>query len=367
VLSVFAAARFVKRVVPTSSFRPPVSVLKPIYGLDKNLEANLHSLLRQDYPDYQVVMSVQRENDPALPLLRALVEEYPGRATLVVKASEPVVNGKVQNMVNGLTAARHGILVVSDSDVRARPDYLQAIVAPLADDRIGYACTLYRSVGADTWQEKMELLTLNADFVPSLMFSAVTGASDFCVGATIAFRKADLDAVGGMADFGDYLVEDYELGRRLIERGKRMAIVPHFVEIVVDCPTPRVWWTHQIYWDQNTRAANPLGFFLTILTKSVPFALIYALLRFDLFGLDVFLAALVVRLGSAHVIARYMGDKEGRRAIPLLPLRDLCALVSWYIAMTRRTFEWRGLRFGLTKDGRIVPRDVRATLPTVAS
>lgn len=366
-LCVWAVARFLKRSAPPAGrFLPPVTVLKPIYGLDKGLEHSLRTICRQDYPDYQVVMSVQRENDPALPLLQKLAAEFPDRVTLVVKSSEPVVNGKVQNLVNGLAAARHEILIISDSDARVRPDYLRTIVAPLEDETIGYVCTLYRSVGADKLQEKFELLSLNADFVPSLVFSAVTGAADFCIGATVAFRKSDLEKIGGMADLGNYLVEDYELGRRLLKLGKRMVLLPHTIEILADYSTFRGWWNHQIYWDQNTWAANPTGFVLTILTRAVPFSLLFALTRgFDEIGVNVVLGALVVRLATAEAIARMMNDLEGRRASWLLPVRDMFALISWYIAITRRSFEWRGLRFGLTKDGRIVPRDRGVVLPGV--
>jgi ceramide glucosyltransferase len=365
-LCVWAAARFMKRTQPASTFQPPVTVLKPIYGHDKGLEDNLLSLCRQDYSDFQIVMSVQREDDPALPLLRRLAADYPDRVTLVVKISEPVVNGKVQNLVNGLTAAKHEILVISDSDVRVRPNYLKSIVAPLEDAGVGYVCTLYRSVDAQSFQEKMELLSLNADFVPSLIFSAMTGAADVCIGASVAFRKSDLETIGGMADLGNYLVEDYELGRRLLALGKRMALLPHAVEVVADYPTFRAWWHHQIYWDQNTWAANPTGFVLTILTRAVPFALIFAVVRgFDDTGLNILLASLVLRLGTAEMIAHILGDREGQRAAWLLPVRDLFALVTWYIAITRRNFEWRGLRFGLTKDGRIVPRTKGAVLPGI--
>lgn len=365
-LCVWATARFMKRPISMGAFQPPVTVLKPIYGHDKGLEENLLSLCRQDYPNFQIVMSVQREDDPALPVLRKLEADFPDRVTLVVKTSEPVVNGKVQNLVNGLTAARHEILVISDSDVRVRPDYLKNIVAPLEQPDVGYVCTLYRSVDARSFQEKMELLSLNADFVPSLIFSAVTGAADFCIGATVAFRNTDLTAIGGMADLGNYLVEDYELGRRLLAMGKRMVLLPHAVEIVADYPTFRSWWHHQIYWDQNTWAANPTGFVLTILTRGVPFALFFAMLRgFDNTGLNILMATLVLRLGTAEAIAHILRDREGQRAAWLLPVRDLFALVSWYIALTRRTFEWRGLRFGLTKDGRIVPRDNGVVLPGI--
>jgi len=359
-LCLLAADRTLRRRPPVDhSFRPPVTVLKPIYGLDKELEANLRSLCEQDYPDFQIVTAVQRSDDPALTILRRLAAEYPDRITLVVEQSEPIVNGKVQNLVNALATARNEILIISDSDVRARPDYLSAIVSPLRDPDVAYVCTLYRAVAADRWYEKLELLSINADFIPGVLFSYWSKVAPFCLGASVAFRRRDLDAVGGMSALSDYLVEDYELGRRLVGLGKRMVFVPHVVEILVGFPDAERWWQHQVYWDQNTKAANPLGFALTILTRAVPFALLYAVIRhFDSAGLAVLSGALAVRLGTSAAFARfYLEDREGLRALWILPLRDLLALASWCIALAKRSFVWRGHRFGLTPEGRIVPRE----------
>jgi ceramide glucosyltransferase len=354
-LTLWAVRKVMRRQDAAEPYTPPVTVLKPIYGLDKGLEANLRSFCVQDYPALQIVASVQRTADPALPLLLRLAAEFPDRMTVVVKPSEPVVNGKVQNLVNGLEAARHDILIISDSDVAAAPGYVRAIVAPLRDPSVGYVNTLYRSVGADHWFEKCELLSLNADFVPSLVFSYASGAAPFLIGATVAFRRADLEATGGMADLGHYLVEDYELGRRLVALGKRFVLIPHIVDLVADYGTFSAWWHHQVYWDQNTWAANPIGFALTVLIRAVPFAALYWLAG-GAFGFDVFVAALAVRLGTAAMFANVMKDREGLRALWLLPVRDLLALASWYVALTRRSFVWRGNTFGLTREGRIVPR-----------
>ena len=360
VLCVLAAERtFGRAQAAKHPFRPPITVLKPIYGLDKELEANLRSLCEQDYPDYQVVMSVQRTDDPALAILRRLAAEYPTRVTLVVKQSEPVINGKVQNLVNALAAARHEILIISDSDVRLQPNYLSEIVSPIADPEVGYVCTLYRAVTADRWYEKLELLSINADFVPGVVFSYWSGAASFCLGASVAFRRRDLELIGGMSDLGDYLVEDYELGRRLLALGKRMVLLTKPVEVLVGFSDAGRWWHHQIYWDQNTKVAHPVGFFLTILTRAVPFALVYALARgLDATGCLVLGAALAIRIGTAAAFASlYLRDREGLRALWLLPLRDLVAVASWCIALSKRSFVWRDHRFGLTHGGRIVPRE----------
>ena len=342
----------------TNTNQPPVTMLKPIYGLERNLERNLRSALSQDYPDYQVVMSVQRLDDPALPLLRRLEQEYgPERATVVAVQSEPVVNGKVQNLENGLSAARHYILVISDSDMFTPADYLARIAAPLRDADVGYVCTLYKGVDARSWYEQLELLTYNAEFIPSSVFAYRTGASGLCLGASVALRRTTLEAVGGLASLADYLVEDYELGRRILERGQRMVLLPYFVDLTVDLDSAKSWWRHQIYWDQNTRAARPVGFAASVLTRAVPFALLYAALRlFDPLGLLILLAAIAVRLGTAAGNALLLRDRATLRALWLLPLRDLAGLLFWVLAMGKRTFVWRGYEFELARGGRIVPR-----------
>jgi len=342
----------------TNTNQPPVTMLKPIYGLERNLERNLRSALSQDYPDYQVVMSVQRLDDPALPLLRRLEQEYgPERATVVAVQSEPVVNGKVQNLENGLSAARHDILVISDSDVFTPADYLARIAAPLRDADVGYVCTLYKGVDARSWYEQLELLTYNAEFIPSSVFAYRTGASGLCLGASVALRRTTLEAVGGLASLADYLVEDYELGRRILERGQRMVLLPYFVDLTVDLDSAKSWWRHQIYWDQNTRAARPVGFAASVLTRAVPFALLYAALRlFDPLGLLILLAAIAVRLGTAAGNALLLRDRATLRALWLLPLRDLAGLLFWVLAMGKRTFVWRGYEFELARGGRIIPR-----------
>ena len=337
---------------------PPVTMLKPIYGLERNLECNLRSALSQNHPDYQVVMSVQRLDDPALPLLRRLQQEYgPERATVVVVQSEPAMNGKVQNLENALSAARHDIIVISDSDVFTPPDYLMRVAAPLCDTDVGYVCTLYKGVDARGWYEQLELLSYNAEFIPSAVFAYMTGASRMCLGASVALRQTTLEAVGGLASLADYFVEDYELGRRILERGQRMVLLPYFVDLTVDLNGAKSWWRHQIYWDQNTRTARPVGFAASVLIRSLPFALLYAAFRlFDPVGVAVLLGAIAVRLVTAAGTALIFRDGAGLRALWLLPLRDLLGLLFWVLAMGKRRVIWRGREFGVARGGRIIPR-----------
>jgi ceramide glucosyltransferase len=336
---------------------PAVSILKPVCGLDEGLEENLRSVCAQDYPAaYQVVLSAQRADDPALPILRRLAFELgPERVTLTVASGEPQANGKVFNLANALRAARHDVLLISDSDVRVPPDHLRAIVAPLSDPRVGYSQTLYRGSGARRWFERLELLSLH-DFVADVVFAFMTGASGFCLGSSVVLRRATLEAIGGFEALSEYLVEDYEMGRRIRALGLGLALVRRPVDTIVGLASARAWWEHQLYWDQNTRHARPIGFLATILIRPVPFALLLALGRlFDPVGAVVLAGVLGLRLATTAAVMALLGEREGLRSLLWFPARDLAALGTWLVALRRRSVVWRGVEFELTTDGRMLP------------
>ncbi len=342
---------------PSGDFRPPITVLKPVCGLEKGLKERLRTACLQDYPNYQVVYSIQDSADPALPLVREIETEFGSeRVSVVVADIQAGPNGKVNNLLGGVTAARHDILVISDSDVLLTPDYLEVMVAPLADPGTGLVCTPFRARGASRWFEKMELLSYNADFIPSVIFAFMTKASVFCLGPSVALTRDTLDKIGGFEALAEYLAEDYEIGRRVGAVGLAMAFPPHVVDMDLDIASTTDWWAHQVYWDQNTRAANPVGFFATILTRSVPFALLYALVTWgDPLGVSVLAAALAIRLATAGVILAWgLRDREGVRSLAWLPFRDCTGLVTWALAFAQHTVIWRGTRFRLTKGGRMV-------------
>lgn len=343
----------------TFSFWPPVTVLKPVCGLEKNLKVNLRSTCLLDYPQFQVVFSVEEPRDPAIPLLKEIQQAFgPAKVSVAIGNRHAGTNGKINNLLGGLPYARHDILVISDSDVRLRPDYLKAIVAPLADPEVGCVCTLYKATCAETWFEKLELLTLNADYIPNLVFAHITGAAKFCLGASVALRCSTLNKIGGLEELADYLAEDNRLGQRILMSGKRIAIVPYFVDTVVDLNSPSQWWNHQVYLDQNIRAEQPMGFFFTVLIRSIPFALAFMATRLgDAVGLTVLGGAIALRLATAAVILRWgFRDHEGLRSLALLPVRDVAGLISWFLAFTKKTTIWRGKTFILTRDGRLAPR-----------
>jgi ceramide glucosyltransferase len=336
-----------------NSFTPSVSLIKPVYGLEKNLFTNLATACRQDYQNYEVIYTVQRCNDPALQVLAEIGADDPQDNTqVVVDESEIGSNGKVNNIYNGSLRAKGEILAISDSDMFLEPDYLKSIVAPLADQKVGIACTLYQAWKPSNIFEALELLTYNSDFVPSMLFAVITKASIACPGATMAIRREVLDDIGGLKPLANYFVEDFELGRRVVEKNYRIALIPYVANMDVDRKTFRDYWRHQVYWDQNTKSVNFAGYFFTLLIRGVPFALLYALCGGP-YGWQVLVGAVGLRILTGILNALLLKDADGLKFIGLLPLKDLLGILVWLTSLFQKKTHWRGKTF-ILKKGQLV-------------
>ncbi|MCH2050536.1 MAG: glycosyltransferase [Trichodesmium sp. ALOHA_ZT_67] len=361
ILSVWTIRTFFRKTTTeinaTEKFQPPVTVLKPIRGIEKNLKSNLHTITIQDWPEYQVIYSIQDPQDSALPILDELQAEVDNqKISVVIDNKQAGANGKVNNLLGAIAQARHQIIIISDSDTNLKPDYIKNIISPLSNPNVGAVCTLFKVKSAYRWFEKMELLTINADFIPSVIFAAVTGASNACLGPSIAISRSTLQELGGLESLADYLVEDYELGRRVWTSGKKMVLLPYTIDVTVDLKNWQEWWTHQVYWDQNTYLARPWPFIATILIRAVPFAILFAIVRMgDLLGLGVLGFTLALRLFSAGITLKELKDVEGFQSLYLLPLRDTFGLIFWFLALTKRTVVWRGVKYKLVDHGKMVP------------
>jgi ceramide glucosyltransferase len=345
---------------------PPVTLIKPVYGLEKNLRANLETACTQDYPDYQVLYSVQRADDPAIPLLRALQDEFgPERVTVVIANVEVGVNGKINNLAGALPHARHEIVVMSDSDVRLRPDFLRAVVSPLADPKVGAVSTFFKARDAGTWYEHMEQLTINIDQFAMAMLASATSLVDFCFGASIAMSKRSLAAIGGLEALADYLVEDNELGRRVASSGKKVVTIPYVVETTIDLRSPAHWWQKQTYWDQNSRVAVPGVFVASLALRTIPLSLVFAALRgFDSTGFSILALAVGARMTAVvAVLVVALGERAGLRSIWLVPIKDVLSLVWFAQAFIKPTVVWRGVEMALTQDGRLTAITHKTSAP----
>ncbi len=331
---------------------PPYRCSSRSVGWKKIFKANLATACYQDYPDYELIFGIQRKNDPALTVVEEITAASPRKNTCVVVDETAIGNnGKVNNLYNAGRKATGDIFVFSDSDMLLAPDYLRTIVAPLADKKTGICCTLYQAVRPENIFEVFELLSYNAEFIVSVVFAVVTKMSIACPGASLAIRRDVLEAVGGLEELSEFLVEDYELGRRVVEKGFRIHFHPYTVKMHLDLAGPAGWWNHQVSWDQKTKSANPSGFFLTLLIRGVPFTLFYALTGAP-YGKVLFLFTITLRISTGIFNALCLHDRDGIKFIWLLPVRDILGLVVWAGALVKRTTSWRGRTFRL-KSGKL--------------
>ncbi|HWG78158.1 MAG TPA: bacteriohopanetetrol glucosamine biosynthesis glycosyltransferase HpnI [Stellaceae bacterium] len=347
-----AVRRFAARAQPPAPAAAPVSILKPLCGEDAGLYGNLESFCRQEYPEWQVVFGVQDSGDAAIPVVRRLIAAYPGvDLALVVEPSRRDGNLKVANLQNMLPKARHDVIVIADSDMQVRPDYLADVTAPLADPATGLVTCLYRGVSAGGLWSQLACLNINHGFLPQALVAAALGERNGCFGATIALRRDTLDAVGGLAAIAHSLADDHALGAAVRRLGQRVVLSPHVVDNVVAEPSLGALFRHELRWSRTIRAIAPAGFAGSILTQPVVLALL-ALAAAPRPALAVLALALVCRSAMVRMV-------DGALRLPatplwLVPLRDLLSFAVFIASFLSRTVAWRDRTFRIGRDGQLI-------------
>ena len=349
-----AARRFL-RPRPAPPLPLPVTVLKPLYGLAGDVPANLETFCRQDHPDYQIVFGVETEADPAVPVVRALMRRFPERDMVLSVGAGDGTNRKVATLARMMSLARHDLLVLSDADVRVRPDYLRTLVAPLADPAVGLSTCLYRGRAIRGLAARLESLLIDTDFLPMVMLAQWVQPQRYALGASVALRRAALDAIGGFPALRDHLADDYLLGERIARAGWHLRLLPHVVETVIDTPTLRAMWRHQLRWARTNRVSRPVDWFATILVVHTMLAATVALLASGgaVTGWLVLALALGCRLGALRTILRLAGARDTLRRLWLVPAKDLLYSALWAASWLGRDVEWNGRRLRVLRDGRL--------------
>jgi ceramide glucosyltransferase len=353
-----AAKEFFSRDVgPARNFQPPVTILKPIRGLDRDAYENFASFCRQQYPTYQVIFGAESEREPAAAVAQQIRRDFPDvDIQVVIGASVSAANPKVGNLAGILPFAKHSLLLISDSDIRVEPTHLRRFVHSMADPRVGVVTCLYRS-SARGFAGAMDALGLSTDFQPSVLVARKLEGITFGMGSGILIRRVALDAIGGFAAIGDYLADDYHLGNRPAEAGYRVELSDCVVEHRLGTATLAELVAHQIRWNRGIRASRPWGYAGLLLTQGVSAGVLLLLLAGGAWPAWAILGAtLAARLGMAwYVAVRCLDDAVARRFLWLVPLRDLLTGALWLGAYFGNSVEWRGTRFLLRRGGRLTP------------
>jgi len=337
---------------------PAVSILKPLKGVDPEIYENFRSHCDQDYPeDYEIIFGVSEADDPAVHTVRRLQQEFPQRhIQLAVCAERLGVNVKVSNLAQMLGIARYDHLVVNDSDIRVEPDYLRRVVAPLNDPGVGMTTCIYRGKAAATLGSLLEALGISTDFIASVLVARkIEDGVHFGLGSTLAFRRRDLEAIGGFESLVDYLADDYELGKRISDLRKRVVLSEKVVETFLPPYTLTQFLQHQLRWARSVRDSRKWGYVGLVFTFGLPWALLVLLLHLrDAWAWSLLALVALLRVAVALVVGRViLADRQVSGWLPLVLLRDLIAVAIWAASFLGNTVDWRGDSFTL-RDGRLV-------------
>jgi ceramide glucosyltransferase len=348
-LLVIAGALRFRRKNTVPEFRPPVSILKPVRGLDAQFYEAIRSHALQKYPEFELIFGTQDAGDPALIEIERLRAEFPALSIRVAHTANDAPNGKVGSLEILAREARYEVLLVNDGDILVAPDYLERVVGLLADEHVGLVTCLYR---ARAWSipSRAEALGIATEFVPSVLVARLLSTSEFALGATMAFRARDLKAIGGFAAIREYLADDYQLGARISGLGKRVALSDSVVVTNLGAGSWKDVWKHQVRWSRTIRVSRPGGYFGYLVTHATFWCLIAA----GLGHWRIALGGLTVRLLAAASGMEALGVGN-LAAVAAVPLRDLFGFAVWAAGIAGRQVEWRGIRFRLLSDGRIRP------------
>jgi ceramide glucosyltransferase len=359
-LCLWSAARFLReRKTANQALTlplPPVSILKPLKGTDPEMFESFRSHCLQDYPEYEIIFGVSDPNDPAIESVKSLQREFPDRRIqLLVSPKILGANVKVSNLAQMLVEARHDHLIVNDSDIRVEPDYLRRVIAPLADSRVGMVTCLYRGVAGPTLGSRLEGLGISTDFCPSVLAARqLEGGIRFGLGSTLAFRRAELEKIGGFTSFVDHLADDYELGKRICELGLTVKLSDVVVETYLPSYRLREFLAHQLRWARGVRDARAGGYLGLVFTFGFMWSLLaLAASRGALWAWSLLAVTLFLRFAVALFVGQgVLRDRQILKHAWLIPLRDLVAAAIWFASLGGHTVTWRGDRFHL-KDGKL--------------
>jgi ceramide glucosyltransferase len=359
-----AVIRFRRRPEHSSSFTPPVSLLKPLHGAEPGLRDYLEGFFLLDYPRYEILFCARHSSDHGLAIARELSLQYPRIPVRILTSGEPLwPNARCYSLSEMKAAAQHDILVITDSDVRVTPQYLRAVVEPFREASTGLVTCVYRGVAAQGgfWAQ-LEGLGMSIEMTSGVLVADMLEGMRFALGPSMVVRKRCVNEIGGFEKLGHYYADDFMLGNLVSEHKNSVVLSNHVIDHCILNTTFEKSLIHQWNWMKSTRFSRPLGHLGTGLTFAVPFGLL-SLLAATLLGRpSIGLAALAwtafsQMLRSALVGGLAVKDRQAVRLAWLYPVRDLLGFILWAASYASRRVTWRDDLFEFRDRGvvRLVP------------
>jgi len=346
--------------IPDDAGLPPVSVLKPVHGLEAQLKENIESFFRQDYPDYEILFAADEADDAALEVVREVCARYPHIRSRVLITGTPWPNPVVYAFHCMAEVAAHDILVTTDSDVEVDPRYLREIVPPLLDPQVGMVTCVYRGKNAAGFFSGLTAIGMSVEMTAGVLVANLLEGMKFGLGPTTVVRKDSLASIGGYTALRDYIAYDFAIGNLMAKAGYRVVLSGHIIDHIVNQASFQRMWQNQLRWAQTTRYSRPKGHFGSGLIFAIPYGILglFAAGLLGHWGIGALLlgAAVLNRLAEAWLVGwMVVRDPQIRRAPWLYPLRDLLGFVVWFASYLKLRYVWRDSRFEL-KGTRIALR-----------
>ena len=352
VLTVIAAENYCSARAPESDVFPPISVLKPLAGVDLDLEKNLLTFFEQKYPRFELLFAVRSPEDPAIAVVERLRAVYPAiPSRLIVTGEPPYPNAKVFSLERMLAAAQHDLLVMADSDVRAAPNLLAIFAAEFQDPKTGLLTCPYRAVPGPSFCSKLEAIGLNTEFLGGVLVARLLDGMRFALGPTIAARRQMLADIGGFHALKDYLAEDFVMGKLAAELGWRVILSSSIIEHHIGSQALGPNLKHRLRWNRSTRRSRPLGYVGQIFTNPLPLALLFCA-AVPAWWPVLVLTAVFRALAARAAAIRVLQDDLTREQWWLVPVQDVLSFILWVAAFFGNTILWRGRKYRLLRDGR---------------
>lgn len=335
---------------------PPVSVIKPVTSAEAEQVENFISFFEQDYPCFEVVFALSRGDTEVVSVLEDLSARFSRtniRWVLVDQNRGP--NYKVGNLIAAIQAARHETLVMSDSDMRVKPDYLRRVVTALQNEDAEVVTCLYRAIHIDGIPSALHALTVQNDFIPNVILGYWIEGISYAFGATICTRKRVLDGFGGLEPLKDYLADDYQIGHLAHQAGYKVHLLPHLIDHAAPSSKFGAYFFHQLRWAITQRVCRPWGYLASGFTHGVSLATVYLIAQgFSLQAIAVFALTVAARLFCFTLLnRRVVRNREVTHYAWLILAKDWLNSVIWLLSFFIDSVRWKERRFRVVRGGRM--------------
>jgi ceramide glucosyltransferase len=312
----------------------------------------LRSFCDQNYPEFQVIFGVADPYDPAIAIAQRLQREFAHRDVhIIIDPQQYGSSRKVSNLINMMSHASHDYIVLSDSDVRVKRDYLSKVITPLRESSVGIVTCPYRGVARGGLWALLESMFINEWFMPSVQVAAMAGSRAFAFGASIAIRRDVLSGIGGFKSIVNQLADDYRLGELTRGLGLRTVLSNEVVDIAVARRSFRELVGHELRWLCTIRALRPFAYCFCFITFTIPVALLATWLSR---GSQMAFSMLAITLAS-RILLHFQTRPEwpAVTGLTIVPFRDALGLSLWAWSFVTRRVRWRDEHFQLSRDGSV--------------